>query len=680
MNFFTMNGVPRHFSNWNFPGFFDEGEAHVAWCIAENDVGVGPYPTEVEQALIEKLLVEIHTRCPQIRPEHLETGFRRACEYVMELDRAHLVGPPLRLAWFRLSYYLGLSVFADAGRAMPEGTSRADARHLLIRTMRELGIEATEADLDVLSQMFQLKRQDDADGGRERFSLGVREGTMLHYLRFLHLTAVRHQAVVRMPYSLGKVSLVFATADAKKAEQAQTYLKAHAVVCVEDLAEAQAAIAFLSRVSARDAAFWARLATAKQSGCRPIVLLDCPRSELRGLERSVPGAFAEVFRWVIQTAIVEYVPDNQLGFISLLRGLEPGTRWWWGEDAIPEVMASDGFELFDGAYPKDHTGGITDIKYPGIFDKDGIEAGVALAERVYEGLDPAERAAPASHRRPYLESIVALMDTRTTFDHGFFRLPWLMVGYHLTSRLLAVSEFGSDTPWHPADLDPLAAALHGLGLHSKHGDIPEIVEQLLAIDWPQNVDEPAGRVARVEGFSRLVIAFSDMALAAYSKTRFVVPLYASFVSYAAPEQDLANTLAKTIEQTQTAEVWFDRRAVAVGSQLTEALKTGIDQSERLVLLASAAAADSDFVQLEAEYAAEQGVPIIVLPVGDTLDARWGAEVARRRDQGLAIDVLPVGLDAATAIQPTIEALTRSPAAASDWVAAVVRGRTRGAGR
>lgn len=668
MNFFSMNGVPEHYTNWNFPGFFDEGEAHTAWCMAENDVGIGPHPTEVEQALIEKLIREIARRCPQIRPEHMQTGFRRFCEYVMELDRAHLVGPPLRLTWFRLSYFLGLYVFGDAGRPLPESVSTADVSSNLIQTLRELGIEATESDLADLSQMFRLKSQQDEDARRERFRLGIRKGTMLHYLRFLHLSAVRHQSVIRLPYVVGEVALIFAAEDAKKATQAQTYLQSHAVLCVDDLAQAETVIAFLSRDSAADASFWSRLATAKQAGCRPSVLLDCPRSELSTLEQCVPDGFDEVFDWVIQTTIVEYVPDNKTGFISLLRGLEPGTRWWWGDDAIPDVMASDGFELFDGALPQKPGGGMTDTPYPAIAHRSGIDAGVALAERVFAELEPAARVAPASHHDALKQRTVALMDTRATFDGEFFHLPWFMIGYLLTHRMLSLTMIGRVTPWHAEDLDPLSAALHGLGLHSKHGDIPDIFEKLLACEWRHGLETSSGRAERVAGFSRLVMAFSDMALRAYSKTRFVVPLHTSFVSYAAQERDFADHLSRTIEKTQTAEVWFDGRAVSMGRQLTEVLRRGIDQSERLVLLASAASASSDFVRLETDYAVAEGKPIVVLPIGDALDPAWLSAIAQWREQGLTVDVLPNGLNEASAVATTIASLTRSPQEAAAWVA------------
>ena len=32
---------------------------------------------------------------------------------------------------------------------------------------------------------------------------------------------------------------------------------------------------------------------------------------------------------------------------SIIRGLETDTKWWWSDDAIPEVLAMDGFSIFD---------------------------------------------------------------------------------------------------------------------------------------------------------------------------------------------------------------------------------------------------------------------------------------------------------------------------------------------
>jgi hypothetical protein len=202
MNFFTIDGVPNHFTNSNYPGYFDHEEALIAWHIAEDDVRGEPSPTDLELAPIKKLCFEILTRCPQIQPQHLEKGFREIAEYVMGLDRAHLAGPPLRVTWFRLTYFLGLCVFGDAGKPMPRHVSLADARQGIIDAMRELGIEATPKVLDLKLQQFRLEDQHNAGATQQRRHIGLRVVTVLYYLRFLHLAALRHRCRIRIPYSL----------------------------------------------------------------------------------------------------------------------------------------------------------------------------------------------------------------------------------------------------------------------------------------------------------------------------------------------------------------------------------------------------------------------------------------------------------------------------------------------
>jgi hypothetical protein len=391
------------------------------------------------------------------------------------------------------------------------------------------------------------------------------------------------------------------------------------------------------------------------------------------MENSVPGQFKDVFAWVMKTTIVEYRLDNRSGFISLLRGLEPGTKWWWSDDAIPDAAATDASWIFESRNQEGKEGSVTKDPYPDILDVGGVEAGVALAERLHLDLTPAEPSAPASHRRSYLEMIAPLLNTRTKYAAGFFHLPWLVVGYHLASRFLMIAEFGVDTPWYPDDVDQVDAALYGFGLHCKYEDVPTIVDQLLAVDWSHDLAQSEGRAARLHGFVNVAMAFHDMALTAYSKTRFVVPLYESFISYAAADHEFANDLARKIEQTQTAEVWFDGRAVSMGLQLTETLKSAIAASERLVLIASAASADSDFVHLEAEFAASRGIPIVVLPVGEHLHTRWASDIETWHAQGLKVDVLSPNLIVENAISATVAALTRSPRAASEWISRAAAG-------
>jgi hypothetical protein len=92
----------------------------------------------------------------------------------------------------------------------------------------------------------------------------------------------------------------------------------------------------------------------------------------------------------------------------------------------------------------------------------------------------------------------------------------------------------------------------------------------------------------------------------------------TFISYSSKDQRFARSLRHSLE-VQGIAVWMDERELAVGATLKEVIKAAIDESQYFVLIWSAAAAESQWVQWELTYAMERRTSKLVTILPTLLD-------------------------------------------------------------
>jgi TIR domain len=87
------------------------------------------------------------------------------------------------------------------------------------------------------------------------------------------------------------------------------------------------------------------------------------------------------------------------------------------------------------------------------------------------------------------------------------------------------------------------------------------------------------------------------------------PYFASFVSYARQDEAMARELVGQLE-AKGADVWFDLNSITLGSPLDGSLRSAVADAQYLTLVATPAAAKSDYVRLEVEAAVRHGLRIV----------------------------------------------------------------------
>lgn len=492
--------------------------------------------------------------------------------------------------------------------------------------------------------------------------MGLASGTIVEYFRFLHLAAVRNRAFVHIRYLKARLFLHSGKGDAHTADEARRYLASHGVHAVAEpgaAAQADALPTILSEEAAADDTFWDGVQTARTAGLRPIVLLTCPRTRLGEMEGSVPERRQDIYRWLIRTTVVQYQPGDRTGFVSILRGLEPDLQWWWREDAIHFAMAMDGFSIFAPSGEMQGESGVTDRRYPDVLDEAGVAEGVALADAA----PPPGPDAPARADEAYARAVAEHLDKLIQFPEGHFRLPWLALMRQARSRL---AQAGGPR-WDLEDEDQLAAAFHAFGLHAKTGVAPAFLDALLALPWSAPADAAAGVDERTRGLIAATMALSDMAFATNSKIPLRLPLHPAFFSYPSADADFARELVDHVARHENVDLWWDGHSIAIGRELTETLRAGIEASERFVLIASPEAAHSRYVLLEVQAALELGRPLVVMAPAGVLDPVWQAAVGEWRAAGVSVTELSPGGSLDQRAAALTDALSRSPEAMADWL-------------
>ena len=677
LDVFSFRRVPPHYATSQFPGGHNEIEVHVAELIASSDFLGNVDADELGKRALVALLRELIDRCPNVNPAAIFESPRFFAETVTLLDRGHLAGPPLRYSWFTLGYNLWILIAGSSGLELAKEIDFAKRRENALSAMNELGIECSSEDCDEMVARFRVSAVDDVRKFPLQRNVSFATGALVQYIRFLHLAAIRHRAYVGSRFIEAGVFLVAAEEDREVAGRADRYLSSHGVYVIrraQDTEKNDHLLAVLSERSAVSEDFWREVSGARHRGLRPTVLALCPRTDLVKLRGSVAQRHEGIYEWLTATAVVKYERDNMRGFVSVLRALEPASKWWWRDDAIQEAIATNPFSIFDDEPQSRRRGGITTRPYPVSLNVKGITDGLRLANGSAATTKGQERAVGAERGimdSKYSEVLRALHDRRIDFPGGYYQLPWFIVAYHAKHRiLLAQSSRIEQACWDETDIDHIATALYALGIHTKSGEVQRFFETFLELPWNCGSSETEAIEERVLSFIALVDALSAIAFSCNRKIQLQLPLYSAFVSYTSSDAELATTLVNFVERNYVADIWWDSNSISMGQRLTEALENGIASSERFVLIASPESALSEYVQLEADMALEMKKPtVVVLPRGPVCP-EWATRIEKlQKVLGKDVEVLVSGADI-DASGPVLAALlTRNPTDKVQWLRA-----------
>ena len=661
----------------HFPAGYDELEMHVAGLCACVDFTGNADPGDLGVAAFERLFREEIKKNPTVPQNVIAANFLTFVAKDMSFERVDLLGPPLRASWFVLAYFAWASIAAQCGRVSLEQAASSKIRDEMIAAMAELGVACSPEDCDIEIERFVPRRSAQNKGAPPSLrDIGYAAGVFIEWVHFLHLAALRHRTYVTPGFVEAGILVVATKDDSEVAVKIARYLVAHCVHIsdgIERCRKTDQLLAVLSESSVTAPEFWGKVAESRRRGLRPIVLILCPRSRLDSLEASVPKAYRDDFEWLKATAVVEFESDNMRGCITILRALEPTTRWWWRDDAIPWTIGIDPFSMFDAVAARRKTRLAKRRPYPAIAQQHYIEDAFRLARLgadkiVAQGSqNPGEEWTPEEE---YREACHRLWVHRRTFPDGYFRLPWFLIAYHTMLRvLLSAPASGERTAWQGADIHLFQKALFSLGIGSQLSVLPTMFRDFVKLPWTRDIGDPEGPLERARGFIVLIEALSEAALDCGRKVGLQFPLRSSFVSYASAERDLARALVTFLEGRNVADVWWDQNSISMGGMLTETLRAGIASSERFVLVASEASVSNRYVRLELEAALEMEKPIVVVSPGRQLCPEWLTKLDELRAEGRPIGpVLTSGGDIETSGPALLAALTRDPEERLAWLA------------
>ena len=659
MGYLSIRNVPSQYVQTQYPGLFDIGETMAATMLAEYDTLPAVRPSgETAAALFAKLRQEAHRRYAGVPATQIDARLRVFIENFLFFDRGHLAGPPLRLSWFLLSYHAWVLVLCQVRPGMLDEDAVAQHRAVFIRALHELGVTANHQDVAALIGRFR-PRGDAADSifDSDR-AISLASGVVVHYVRFLHFTALRNRVFVRTRFTSARVLIV--SPDREIETDTRRYLVSHGVDCATQHTQAvgfDAVVAVLNEQSVSMAAFWSTLAAARSSGLRPLVLLACPRSRLETIEREVAKHHSELYQWLISTAVVELGRDNKTGFLSILRGLEPERRWWWRDDAIPDVMAKDGFSIFETDRQLSGEGGLTDMHYPEVLDTVAIERGVSLAEEYLRETDGHEA---------FILAVAQWSERRQKFPEGHFRLPWLVLTYQFRLYLAGASL----TDGEPSGLEQTLAALQAFGVHAKWGEFEPFVRELSNLGGVGGSGDEADLRHNMIVFIHAILGLNEIALATNTKSFLKVPLNSVFISYSTENAAEVRELVRGIESHENADVWLDANSISIGRNLTDTLRDGIAAAERYVLYASQEAANSEWVQLEVAAALELDKQMLVIAPDSELCPEWRALIGRWQDEADGITIIDGSAGVDTCAASLVKHLRRRPDEIAGWLESI----------
>lgn len=659
-----------------FPAGYDELEAHVAGLCASVVFTGDPDAGDLSIAAFNRLFQEEIGKNPRVPPAAIAADILTFVERDMSIERVGFLGPPLRVAWFVLEYHAWVLIAQRCGRVRLEDDAVGGIRGKVLAALAELGVACTPQECDAEIERFVPRQSASKGQPPSTRDITYAAGIFVQSVRYLHLTALRHRSCVTPGFAEAALWVVAEEQDGPIAGEITRYLVMHRVDAFVEVArcrEADRILALLSETSVAAPGFWAKVAEGRRLGLRPIALTLCARTRLDDLEASVPEAFRSDFEWLKATVVVEFQHDNMKGSISILRALEPTTKWWWRDDAIPWVIGTDPFSMFAAVSSRGASPAGSAKPYPAVAQYNDVAEAFRLARIGADAIVAQQDRVPGgewTREKTYLETCNGLLVSRRTFPEGYFRLPWFLVAYHAMLRILLSSPaYGQRTAWKGMDFEFFQQALFSLGIGSRLADVPTTFGEFLDLPWPHGVGHHEGALERARGFVALVRALSEVALDCQRKVRLQFPLFSSFVSYARADRDLARELVTAIEGWDVADVWWDQNSIAMGGALTETLREAIASSERFVLIASKASAANRYVQLELGAALKNEKPIIIVCPDNEICPEWRSKVGEMHAEGRLAGQLHCSGDGVEPYGPAlVAALTRNRVERHAWLA------------
>lgn len=580
-----------------FPGGYDFKDVIVAIKLAAGthvkDVPFGA----TERAVVERFLSELAARhSPGVA---LSDPFRVRQQELFD-ERRSLLNSHLKFAWFTLAYWVYVLVALRSGLSSAEYDGGLNVVVAPVRgALRELGIRVSAEECLAEIDRF-IPTQVTARNVEAAAHL------FLSFARFLHNGALRRRQVVTPGLNLPGICLAFAEGDAQAARDVSTYLTTHGVSIGQQPAQAAGTarlLVLLSRQAMDSDLFWRSLSDWKDRDAVPMVLCLAPRTELY---RDPPTDWRkDVWAWLAANLAVELGSETDR-YVKLLRALDTSDpkQWWWNKaDAVELGLALDvlGLGIPRPATRRTETGSSGAEPYPYVVDGSLVATCLVASKRDAR----------------YSAMCNDLLQLRQRPGGQPYSLPWFVLIYRAWiafARELPGFAYSAEDIAHAEQ--ELQAALFALGIGTSAAQVPAFLEAFANLPWATPPSTPLAVDERAVAFMILVYRLSQAALARGQRVRLRHPLCPAFVSYARADEGFARELVAGLE-AKGADVWWDLNSLALGAPLDDSLRSAVGDAKFLLVVETAAAAKSEYVQLEIETAVKRGLQVIpIRPDGE----------------------------------------------------------------
>ncbi len=582
----------------SFPGGYDITEILVAIVCAERQhveqLSVG----ETEAAVVQRFLEDLATRHSQ--HEVMGDPYRLRGQELLD-ERRSLQNSHLRFPWFALAYWSYGLIAVRSGISI----AQFDGPHVFfppIRgALRELGIDVS--DDDVVAEIDRF-----IPVSATPKSVKTATYVFLSFVRFLHYGALRRRCTVTPRLVQPSVRLVFADDDAGEAQRIGTFLTTHGVAMSQQPAGATLTaplLVILSRSALASEALWRSLADWKARGASPMVVCLMSKKELYA---QPPDDWRRsVWSWLAESVAVELGTEVDR-YLRLLSALDPqdAKQWWWNKgDALEAGFAADVFGLGIPRPPTRRADCAGGDPYPFAMDV-RLLGGCDLAS------ERAVREAPLSPDAKYVDLCEQLAALRRKPNGEPYTLPWFVIFYRGWLEFAQIqSVFAYSAEEQLQTEREMRAALFALGIGVDDAELSPFINALANLPWPAKTAAVDAVDDRAIALVALVWYLSQSALARTQRMRLRIPVAPAFVSYARPDEAFARELVANVE-AKGADVWWDLNALTLGSALDDSLRAAVSGSRYLLLVATPAAARSDYVRFELDAALRHGLRVVAI--------------------------------------------------------------------
>jgi hypothetical protein len=248
---------PETFDRMNFPGGYDIGECLVAVLLASRQHMEQPTFNQTEAATMQRFLTGLAERHPESVP--FADPFRVRADELFN-ERRSLLNSHLKLTWFSLAYWAYGLIAVRSGLSVAEFDDLSVIATPVRLCIRELGIEASAAELLAEADRFIPNKITE-------WSVKAAALLFLSYTRFLHKSALRRRESVTLHMNSPAVCLAFAQEDAEPARTISTFLTSHGITIIQrpaEMTQEARLLVVLSQQAMGSELFWRGLADWKE--------------------------------------------------------------------------------------------------------------------------------------------------------------------------------------------------------------------------------------------------------------------------------------------------------------------------------------------------------------------------------------------------------------------------------